>query len=88
MVKRPRDPERRPLTREERLERKLEDCRARRDQWQRRYRFMVDRCHALERRRSWVERYVGFRVEYRLRGWARRWRRYRRIMARALRGSS
>lgn len=66
------------LTREQRLERKLDRARAERDQWQARYRHVVMICRGLQRRRAWAEGYVGFRMEYRLRGGLRRLRRYRR----------
>lgn len=66
------------LTREQRLERKLRKARRDRDRWQARYRHVAGICKGLQRRRSWVESYVGFRIEYRLRGGLRRLRRYRR----------
>ncbi len=73
------------LTREDKLERKLANVRWQRDRWQRRHGEAVKRLRALEERRGWVEQYVGFRVEYRLRGWWRRLKRHYRIMQKKLR---
>lgn len=63
------------LTREQKLERQLARARWERDRWQRRYRLATKRTAALEARRSWVEGYLGFRVEYAFRG---RWRGFKR----------
>lgn len=64
-----------PLTEVERLERKLARARAQRNTRTGQYQRAVRQIHALERRRAWVESYLGFRVEYRLRGIYRRVRR-------------
>ena len=77
---------RNPLPPEERLRRKLDKARARRDQWQRKYLAAHAERMALRARREWVETYLGFRIEYRLRGTARRLRRWRRELVRLLRG--
>ena len=73
------------LTREDKLERKLANVRWQRDRWQRRHTAAVKRLQALEERRTWVEGYIGFRVEYRLRGYWRRLKRYYRVARRKLR---
>lgn len=72
------------LSRVERLERQLASVRWQRDRWQRRYQFARRDIARLEARRTWVERYVGFRVEYRIRGWWRGLRRRYRVARRWL----
>lgn len=62
----------------ERLRRKLDMARWERDRWRRRCLVARGRVARLERRRAWAEAYLGFRLEYRLRGLLRRWRRWRR----------
>lgn len=73
-----------PLGELERTRRKLAQARWERDRWQRRYLIMTGRFHALERRRGWTEQYVGFRVEYRIRGWWRGVKRHARIARRTV----
>lgn len=68
------------MTREDRLVRKLAVARWERDRWQRRYRYARQRITRLEERRAWAERYIGFRVEYRLRGWRRGLKRRYRVL--------
>lgn len=78
------EPDRGPLTREERLTRQLAMARWQRGRWQRRCIFARQRVEALERRRAWAERYVGFRIEYWLRGAVRRARRLGHVLVRRL----
>jgi hypothetical protein len=72
------------ITREQRLERQLAMTRWERDRWQRRCQFARARVARLEARRAWAERYIGFRVEYRLRGYWRGLKRRSRNLARRL----
>lgn len=70
------------LSREQRLARQVAKLKAQRDRRTRHRFHLDDRIRALERRRAWVEGYLGFRVEYRIRGYwrraKRRWRSLRR----------
>ena len=73
------------LTREQRLAREVAKLKAQRDR-RTRHRFALDeRIRGLERRRAWVERYIGFRIEYRIRGEWRGIRRRARLVWRRIR---
>jgi hypothetical protein len=73
------------LTREQRLARELAKLKAQRDTRTRHRAALKRRIADLERRRAWVERYIGFRIEYRLRGYWRGTRRRARVAWRRLR---
>lgn len=69
-----------PLSRDERLERELAKERAWRVQRGRRIISLREKIHMLERQRARDRSYIGFRIEYRIRGVLHRLRRYRRVV--------